>query len=656
MTAAGVAGGRPSAHQRLRITACLAFVAAPHVFHLPLWASALAAMLLLWQGLAAYRGAPPLPALLRMALAIAVFAAVFAGFGRVDGRDAGTALLLLLLVLKLSEIKSHRDAMLLLSLSYFLLITQFLFSQALGQAVYLLLGCWLVTAAMFDLNSNGSGQPLRAAARLLVQAAPIAAVMFVLFPRLPGPLWGLPTAHGAMATTGLSGTMAPGSIRRLAMSDAIVLRARFAGDLPPAQTRYWRGPVLWVFDDGVWSIGKQTARLPVPTIRAAAEAVRRVRIVPASSQGEWLIALDLPLTASVPIRRTAGATLVARNPESGHRVYTVRSATDYVLEGKLPATVRAYATRLPPQGNPRARAMAMRWRAQAPAPRAIIARALAWFRSRPFVYTLTPQAIAGRGQQIDAFLFDTREGFCAHYASAFTFLMRAAGLPARVVTGYLGGQPSIVSDYWLVRSADAHAWSEVWIEGAGWLRIDPTATVAPERIESGIAAALADDSGLPYMVRSAGSAWTQAQMLWDAANTAWNRWFLAYGPTVQARLLDGFGLSRWRDRLLALTGLVVALLTAVSLWLAWQTRIRAPRDAVLRAWRQVNRRLARRGYPRAPHEGPQAYCERLARERPDWQPELQALAAGYVALRYAGCDAPATRRRFLRAARRFCPR
>ncbi len=653
------ADDRPAGIQRLRVTGCLALIAAPHVFHLPAWVAGLAGVILLWQALSAWRDVEPPSGILRFTLAVGVLAAVFASFGRVNGLEAGVALLLLMLALKLSEIKSHRDAMVLLSLTYFLLITQFLFSQTLGMALYLALGSWLITAAFFDINSRRGGQPLgalfSASGRFLLQAVPIAAVLFVLFPRIPGPLWGLPAGPAASATTGLSDTMAPGSISQLATSDAVALRAQSTDDEPPPRARYWRGPVLWEFNRGVWSIGEVAQHFPAPAIETPPGALRTVRITLEPTRRDWLIALDMPIAGSAPMQTTAGAMLIAaEGPVDERRRYTVRSATQYTLQPTLPDAMRRYTTRLPAEGNPRARALAARWHDAGMPPRVIVEQALAMFRNQPFFYTLAPTA-AGRAGSIDAFLFETREGFCEHYAGAFTFLMRAAGLPARIVTGYLGGERSTVGDYWLVRDADAHAWTEVWIDGAGWIRVDPTAAVAPERVESGVAAALDDDSALPYMARSAGNGWYQIQMIWDGINAGWNRWFLAYGPGLQTRVLGAFGLSDWRNAIITLTVLVVGLLAVVSVWLAWQARPAASSDEVARAWQRVCRRLAKRGYARARQEGPQAYCERVARARPDWQVSLRRLTRLYIAVRYAGREDAIARRRFLAEAARFRP-
>lgn len=648
----------PSASQRLRLVVCLSLVAIPHALHLPLWVLGLAVPIIIWQFVAATRDWPLPGRLLRFTLAAVMFGAVFVGFGRVSGQEAGVSLLVLMLALKLCEIRSHRDAMLFLSLACFLLVTQFLFSQSLAMAAYLVVGTWLLVAAFVDIGSGGAARAtLGESARLLAQALPIAALLFVLFPRIPGPLWGLPSDAGARATSGLSEHMSPGSITHLALSQGVALRAEFGGDVPPPSQRYWRGPVLWDFDGRTWSSNNANERLPSAELAAVGGHRWQVDITLEPTRHDWLIALDVPVSADRPTTRSAGATLTARDDVNQRIRYHAISITGGVLDAQLADTTRRRALLLPVEGNDRARRLAQRWRAQGRSPLEIVQSALLRFRQQPYTYTLTPPATS-RDNSIDDFMFETRAGFCEHYAGAFTFLMRAAGVPARVVTGYQGAERATVGDYWVVRNADAHAWSEVWFDGRGWVRVDPTAAVAPERIESGVAASIADRGALPYMARAGGEAWYRVQMLWDGINAGWNRWFLAYGPQLQQRVLDMLGLGGgWGRVLLALTAGVVGLLTLVSVGIAWRLRRIGDADPVVRAWRQVCARLAAIGYPRAASEGPRAYGQRIAGLRPDLAARLDALTAHYVQLRYAqpraSEDQAALRREFIALARAF---
>lgn len=641
---------------RLSLAACVGLVALPHVLHLPLWVSLAAGALLCWQALAAWRAWPVPPLAIRAALTAAAFGAVLTGFGRVNGQQAGVALLLLMMLLKLCEMRRHRDVMVLLSLSCFLMVTQFLFSQSLAMAAYLIAGTWLIISVFVQANMTTGRRAIAAAAgeaaRLLLLAAPIAAMLFVLFPRIPGPLWGLPADANATATTGLSDQMSPGSIAALARSDAVAFRVRFPDGAPPPRARYWRGPVLWDLHRGTWRMDAAERQRKAPEIQLRHAHVITSDITLAVTHHKWLIALDLPLSATRTSHLDGGATLLAQHAIDNRIHYIARSALGARLETALAPAVTARATRLPAHGNPRARALAARWAATAPDAQAIVDKALAMFRNEDFHYTLTPPRTRAN-DSIDDFLFKTRRGFCEHYAGAFTFLMRAAGVPARVVTGYQGAEHSAVGDYWIVRDSDAHAWSEVWLAGRGWVRVDPTAAVAPQRIDDGIAASLANENALPFMARANGDVWYQAGLLWDAVNAGWNRWFLAYGPDLQQHLLSAWDLVGWGRALLALTIGVVGLLMLASTWLAWRMREAREPDELVRSWQRVSRRLAGLGLARAAGEAPLAYAERVASARPDLGADMRALALLYVRLRYAGNATAADRRVFIEQARKF---
>ncbi|HET7315678.1 DUF3488 and transglutaminase-like domain-containing protein [Salinisphaera sp.] len=641
------------------LTALVAVICLPHALHLPVWVSLATAAVLTWNGLRLLLGYAAPSALLRGLLSFAAVAAVLLGFGRINGQTAGVALLVLMLALKLTETIRYRDVVIVLALCCFVLVTQFLFSQSPAMAAYLIAGCWLVVAAFVHIHA-GDDTPIAASAaesaRLLALAIPVAAALFVLFPRLPGPLWGLPTAGGERARTGLSDHMTPGSIAALARSGAVAFRVRFDGPVPPPVERYWRGPVLWDFDHGTWHTGADVARdLAPPEISADGPTVRTDITLEPSHQ-PWLIALDMPLDTVHRHRRAPGGNWVAPAPIDRRIRYVARSAVTYTLDAHLAPAARRRALALPAHGNPRARALARRWAQRTGTARAVVHSALDFFRRGGFRYTLSPPRTS-RDDSVDDFLFSTRAGFCEHFAGAFTFLMRAAGVPARVVTGYQGAQHAPLGDYWIVRDSDAHAWSEVWLAGAGWVRADPTAAAAPERVRAGIRAAVADTGDLPYMAGGHGrDAWYHARMFWDAVDTGWNRWFLAYGPALQQRLFGALGLAGFGAAIAVLTALVVGVLALVSLWLAWRMReIREP-DPAVRAWQKLCRRLARIGLARHTGEAPDRYADRVAARRPDLAATITDLAARYSRLRYASGVRLREHRAFIRRARRFRPR
>lgn len=652
-------GDPPPARSILRLLLVLAVVVAPHARHLPPWITALVVLLGLWRVAATLRTWRRPPPWLRVIIAVAGFGSIYAVFGHINGRDAGIALLVLMVGLKLTELDSRRDCMILLFLGYFLLITHFLFSQSVFMAAYLLIGVWLLTACLIDVSHRPDALPIRTALStalaLECQALPLMAMLFILFPRLPGPLWGLPPAGGS-ARTGLSDRMAPGSVSQLARSDEVAFRVRFDGPVPPPEARYWRGPVLSRFDGRVWSGAPEdnhAGATPPPIIAPARTITYEVTLEP--NDQRWLLALDVPVTHPEAAHITDTATLVAHEPVRERRLYRVRSALAYRLQpAGLSPQERRLDLFLPAGADPRTRALIRRWRADGLNGIALAHRALRFFHDRDFTYTLRPPRLSGPNP-VDEFVFDTRRGFCEHFAGAFTVMMRAAGIPARVVTGYQGGEINRLGGYLIVRQSDAHAWSEIWLPGRGWVRVDPTAAVAPERIELGLGAALPADAPVPLMARR-GDGWLRALGLrWDWMNALWERAVLAYGPALQAAFLSHFGLPDSSRMLLALTLLVTGFLSVLGVFLVLCNR--APRDAdpVLRAWRRVTSRLTRIGLAPAIAEGPQRYSERVARARPDLAAEMHDIGELYIAIRYGGRHDEDTVATFTRRVRQFRP-
>lgn len=331
-------------------------------------------------------------------------------------------------------------------------------------------------------------------------------------------------------------------------------------------------------------------------------------------------------------RSTYDFQLVARQLVTRVTSYRLRSHTAYIAGAELPTSLRNRDLQLPDQGNPRTIALGRELAQRDADPVAIADALLRKFRSEPYHYTLDPPRLAENA--VDEFLFDTRSGFCEHYAAAFTMVMRAAGVPSRIVTGYQGGQFNPLGGYLLVRQSDAHAWAEIWVAGRGWLRVDPTAAVAPDRIERGIQASLADAPALAR-IWDESRLGSQAQLVWDYVNDFWNERIVRFDSALQFSLLERLGVDApdWRTLGLGLTAVLAAFFVGVSAWLAWTYR--APqRDWPERLHRQVAERLARRGILRRAAEGPVDYLQRAAGRCPDLHADLQAISALYVALRY----------------------
>ncbi|MDO9636236.1 MAG: DUF3488 and transglutaminase-like domain-containing protein, partial [Thiobacillus sp.] len=423
----------------------------------------------------------------------------------------------------------------------------------------------------------------------------------------------------------------PGTISQLIRSEAIPFRVQFDGPPPPSNARYWRGPVLWDYDGRSWS-----TRTPLDgsaEVELLGEPLRYTLTLEPHNQ-RWLFALELPTALPPGSRASADMQILAQSAVQ-HRVrYSLASHTRYRLGAELAENEHQRALRLPAQANPRAQVLAERWRNTHANPRAIVDEALGLFRNQAFFYSLNPPLL---GQQaVDDFLFNTRRGFCEHYAGAFVFLMRAAGIPARVVTGYQGGKMNPLGDYMIVRQSDAHAWAEVWLAGQGWVRIDPTAAVSPDRIESGIAAAL-PEAELPFALTQLDLAWLQRarSMSWDLVNNNWNQWVLGYGQERQRSVLSRFhaALASWQGMAIAMVTSLAVLVLGIALWMLWH----APRrgvDPVQAAYRTFCARLARRGISRAPHEGPADFALRAAQLRPELAAQIEHITQSYIGLRY----------------------
>lgn len=630
-----------SADRLLWISGIVVAASLPHWLHVPFWVPILLAASIVWRLAVQQLGWPMPKTVPRLAIAFAAFAAVLAEYGTINGIDPGSALLVVMIALKFLETNSHRDQLVLIIISYFLVFASLLYGQSVAIAAYLMGFVWVATVGLLQLGRSGALLPARAfaglAARLLLQALPIMVVMFLLFPRLPGPIWAI-GGSSSSATTGLSDSMSPGDITRLALSDEVAFRVEFIGAPPPADKLYWRGPVLGEFDGRTWSSGHDVRRwLPSEPIEYGGRPTR-YRVMLERQRGRWLLALDMPKEWSGLDNMRLGGDYQLRlgfGPPSPRRLtYEVTSYTDYKARDRLSAFEQRSYTYLPKDSNPRTRALAAGWQT-AGSPQEIVDRALDFFRSHDFFYTLTPPALGENAT--DEFLFDTRQGFCEHYASAFAVMMRAAGVPARVVTGYQGGELNSVGGYYIVSEADAHAWTEVWLGDRGWVRVDPVAAVAPARIRLGSPRGALEGATEPGTALER-IGWIHRTMLvWDAANTYWNDWIIGYGPRLQIAFVRALGIAEpdWGKMALLAAGATFVLLTGLGIYLSWTQRRGRAADAAARAFARFSRRLARRGIaPRRPTEAPGAFAARAAAAAPDAAETIRAVVATYLAARY----------------------
>ncbi len=634
------------------LIALLALVLAPLLRGLPLVTCSVFGVLLLWRTWLWVRRAPlPNKWLLGM-IGVAVLGITLALALRTGGnigRDLSVAVLGAFLVLKLMESHTVRNGILVTQLCCFLLLSQTLFDQppwmaaTLVASATLLLYHWML---LLHPQARTRLSVARTLLRLVLTGLPCAAMLFLLFPRLDHPLWRLPQSTET-ATSGLTDRMAPGSIGQLILSDDLAFRADFNGVPPPPEARYWRGIVLWRFDGQAWTASAFRQRAEPAGVPNSADAQHdagplvEYNITLEPTRRHWFFALDrgVSIDALDGLRRSIDAEFLSVQPLDQRIRYHARSRLPGVGASAdaqaLDRLTEQSALVLPP-GNPQARALAAQWAGLAPAER--VAAALKLFSGAPFAYTLEPEPL--QGEQIDDFLFRTRRGFCEHYAGSFVFLMRAAGVPARVVVGYQGGEVNAVSGDIIVRQSDAHAWAEVWLQGRGWVRVDPTAAVAPQRVARGLAGAVPASEFRSRRVEE--PAWLRS-VRWglDGLISGWNRWVLGYDRARQARLFAWLGLDAADPR--AVLWGVSALFLLAALPLLWQQRRPRP-DPVLVQWQRVCDRLARHGCVRGAAEGPMAYAERAAARFPQAADALRGIAAGYVALRYGRDDGDAQAR------------
>ena len=613
-------------------------VSAPHAVHLPLWVSALAAMLLGWRAYLNYSGNPLPPRWLLMVVTLGVVGALFGSFHTLFGRDVGVTLLILLSTLKLLELRSARDAMVLLYLSCFIIITNFFYSQSIPTALFMLATLLAILSSWIHLQSGALPlKPrLRIAAVILLQAIPLMLVLFVLFPRIQGPLWGMP--QDAYATSGLDDRMSPGSLSKLSLSDAVAFRVSFDDKPPRHDQMYWRGPVLWDFDGLTWTPGR-TPRTRKPQLDSLGSPIDyAVTLEPHNKN--WLFLLDMPAKISVPAGLTYDFQVQGKSNVTSRLRYTAQSHLAYRANAEEDPFQLQRALLIPRDFNPRAQQLAAGWRASQSGNEAIMRAALDYFNREGFQYTLEPPALGVHN--VDDFLFETHKGFCEHYASSFVFLMRAAGVPARVVTGYQGGAYNSLGNYYIVRQSDAHAWAEVWLRERGWVRVDPTAAIAPARVQSGLAAAILDSgqaggggAALSFMARTQSTWLISLRFNLDLLTYRWDQWVLGYNPERQFAFLTRMGMKdiTWQNMAYTMLG-GIALLVGLFALLMLRRLLPRNADKVQAAWLKLCKKLAKSGLPRATHEGPQNYVQRISLIRPRLSAELNELCRRYIALRY----------------------
>lgn len=619
----------------------LAFL--PSVGALPHWCTAGFSLLFAWRLGLIFSGRA-LPGLgVRLLAGVACVAGVLAEYGTLLGREPGVALLVLFLGLKLMEMRARRDLMVLISLCFFLLLTSFFSSQSLLAAALTFVAAAGLLLSLLTLQYGQRevtlARRIKLVGVLLLQGLPLALALFMLFPRLSGPLWGLP-ADGQTGRTGMSSSMQPGQIANLLRNDEVALRVQFMTGAPAMAQMYWRGPTLGHYDGRTWTpVRHETGIAPPAEVVTDLSAPRiRYQLTLEPHEQTWLFALEHALGApqgnDLNPRIATDHQWLAPGPiRQRIRYQGVAAPTARIGLNETALSLQNWL-QLPAGHHQRTLEMAARWQLETPDPQALVERALGMFRDGGFRYTPNPPVLADR--VVDRFLFETRAGFCEHYASAFVVLMRALDIPARVVTGYLGAEPHPSGDYWIVRQADAHAWAEVWLAGRGWVRVDPTAAVSPDRIDQGSRAVRealnASRSLMPALDQH--PLWLQWQLSIDALTNRWNQWVLNYDRQQQTALMSRIGLNA-TDTPVLVGALAVLLMFGIGIVALVTLRPQRASDPVQAAWEQFCQRLARVGLPRHRDETALRYLHRIERLLESDEAEAAALIVqDYCRLRY----------------------
>jgi len=626
------------------LIACVC-VLLPHASHVNWWVTIACSGMLSWRAWLTLSGRR-LPATWQLLpIAGLLMIGVYLTYHTFLGREAGVTMLVLLLTCKLLEMHAKRDLFVVIFLSFFLLLSSFFYQQTIAAAAFALIATALLLTAQLSFQYTGLVPSLRKKFKFVINllgfAIPLTLCAFVLFPRIQGPLWGLPgDAHSGR--TGLSETMAPGGISDLVLSEEIAFRAKFDQPILNKSVLYWRGVVMTDFDGKTWTPSVPVLKKRAVDIVFSGPQIEQEIILEPQGQ-RWMFALDLPTEPA----HAAGLTLGELNDQIELRStepviqrlrYTIKSAFNYRYQADLSPPELRSALALPTGYNPRMHLFAADLRQRYSDDNALIKAVLDFFRKEEFVYTLEPPLLGINS--VDDFLFTSRAGFCEHYASAFVNIMRAANIPARVITGYQGGYHNDVDGYFEIRQSDAHAWAEVWLKDKGWVRVDPTAAVAPERVMQNLAGAI-PPHGLAGFVNQTFSAMSLVKtmhMQWDAINNSWNQWVLNYNQKTQKNLLDSFGFKNidWpqMSMLFFITGSILIGMIALPLVLNKPTI-----SALDRVYFSFCSRMAKRTAPRDVGEGPDAYLRRLKVELPNDQlPPIEQFLNFYITAKYARHD------------------
>jgi protein-glutamine gamma-glutamyltransferase len=607
----------------------------PHFQRFPIWISTTILFLFIWR-ISAIDNKKILPGKWLLAIiAISSCTAIAFYYGTILGKTAGTAFLSILLAIKLLESRNKRDYMLLIGISFFIIITNFLFSQTIPTVIYMFITVIILVMSMISIDLDNLTislkKKLKISATLTFQALPLMLILFVLFPRIPGPLWELPN-DSKSARSGLSDSMSPGNISQLIQSNDVAFRVKFKNKIPPQNKLYWRAMVFWYFDGRTWGQGKPNLT-PSPIIEGSNKTTEYMVTLEPHDQ-QYLFALDMP--ASVPENSTYNANFLLRSKNKIESLYQYNASSylSYRIQNKLSIWEASAGLKIPPISNPKTTSMAKEWKRKFSNPVDIVNHALDYFNKNEFIYTLRPPLTPGFNS-VDQFLFETRKGFCEHYSSSFTLLMRAAGIPARVVIGYQGGEINPINQYLTVRQSDAHAWSEVWLQNKGWVRVDPTFAIAPERIEKDLNSALSSNDYRPFHMHLDNSAFKNLMLYWDAVDNSWKQWVIGYDSTRQNELLSSIFNKKmsFYDIIIALISILFITTLIITFYLL-KSKPKVDMDPVQKIYAQFCSKLSKKGLTRKSYEGPVDFSLRATKSFPKNKASIELITQIYINFRF----------------------
>ena len=627
-------------------------VSLPHFQYIPIWSITSVLMLASWRLLIGAKKLP-FPNRYFSAFITLLFSALIYQYeGSFTGIEAGSHLLVVMSFSKLLESRNYRDFMLLIVLSFFIISTNFLYTQTIGTAIYMLVCLYFAIFSLISINQNNNDIALNQRStytfRLMLYSIPVMIILFLFFPRITGPLWKT-SDDIEKSKTGLSDSMEPGQISQLIRSNELAFRASFSNQVPANNQLYWRALTLWHYNGRKWTQGETrdedvNINISEPSIEYT------VTVEP--HQKRWLFLLDLPYQINSPFQLKTDFTSQARKKITRHTQYTASSATRFSVKQTFNRNNHELALSVPGL-NPAAERLALAWKKTASSDLDIVNKAKQFFKQENFYYTLSPPGLT-RKDEIDQFLFETRRGFCEHYASAFAILMRHAGIPTRIVLGYLGGTFNPISNEMAIDQSMAHAWTEVWLDNKGWTRVDPTAEIAPERVEEDLASALGNEANMPLHLRFNFPALEKLRQIFDAIDSQWNQWVINYNKTSQReflKFLTGENLNLKEIAYLFIKILLTALVLIFAVYF-FSSRKQAM-DPVSKAYLKLQRKFERAGFKKTPYEGPQDFHKRLIKHLPGQQHQLTELFDLYIKEKYSGKQTKQTAKQFIDAVRLF---